>query len=97
MSRCCGGKNAGKPITYPRYLAGLAVFCGYHSVASVGLRIAARARPKLRPVRDFHDELFLEELGEILSRQDIRLGGIFRPPALDEACEIPLTEPAVAL
>ena len=28
MGRCCGGKNAGKPITVPRYLAGLGVFCG---------------------------------------------------------------------
>lgn len=73
MGKCCGGKNAGKPISLPRYLAGLGIFCTYHSTVAVMLKVAARPIPHLRPVRDFHSQLFRDELKEILAREDINL------------------------
>lgn len=30
MGRCCDGKNAYKPITFSRYLAGVAIFFTFH-------------------------------------------------------------------
>ena len=71
MGRCCGGKNAGKPISLPRYLAGLGVFCTYHTAVAALLRVAELPRPDLRRVRDFHGQLFRTELKEILAREGI--------------------------
>ena len=73
MGRCCGGKNAGKPISLPRYIAGIGVFCTYHTAVHAMLKIASVPKPDLRKVRDFHSQLFKTELKEILAREDINL------------------------
>lgn len=75
MGRCCGGKNAGKPISWGRYMAGLTVFCGYHGAIGTVLHAAALPFPDLRRVRDFHRQVCLQDLKEILRLQDINLGG----------------------
>ncbi len=92
MARCCGGKNAGKPITVPRYLAGLAVFAGYHSVVLVGLRVAAKVKPEIAHVRDFHRNVFKDELKEVLTRDGIHVGGWVAPVEIDEYCAIELPD-----
>ena len=88
MARCCGGKNAGKPITVPRYLAGLGVFVGYHSVVAVGLHAAAKPLPGLKRVRDFHRRLFLDELKEVVRLEDINIGGLLNLPEEEVVCPI---------
>jgi len=95
MARCCGGRNAGKPITVPRYLLGLGVFVGYHSAVAAGLHAAALAVPGLRTVRDFQRSVFRDELGEILRREGLNVGGLLRPSVLEAACEAPLQDPLV--
>lgn len=90
MGRCCGGKNAGKPISWGRYLTGVGVFCAYHGTVGAVLHAAAVPVPALRKVRDFHREVSLRDLGEILRREDIVVG---RAIAEDAACPV---QPAVA-
>ncbi len=92
MARCCGGKNAGKPITVPRYLAGLTVFATYHGAVLVGLHAAARVVPAIGHVRDFHRTLFKDELRQIIGREGINVGGWVEPVEIDEYCEIPVAE-----
>ncbi len=75
MANCCGGKNAGKPITWKRYLAGLTVFVGYHGAMRVALSGASVAIPSLRKVRDFHRTVFETELKEVLQLEDINVNG----------------------
>ncbi len=88
MGKCCGGKNAGKPISVPRYVAGLGVFCTYHSAVHVLLRVAAKPLPQLRSVRDFHGQLYSDELREILKRDGVNIGGLFSVPEDSKACDI---------
>ena len=88
MGKCCGGKNAGKPISMPRYLAGLGIFLSYHSVVNVALRGVAVPVPALRKVRDFHTQLFTDELKEILAREDINLQSRLLGRDEDEFCAI---------
>ncbi|MEE2829967.1 MAG: hypothetical protein VX498_12325 [Myxococcota bacterium] len=88
MGRCCGGKNAGKPITLPRYLAGIGVFCSYHAAVQVLLRVAARPIPHLREVRDFQAKVFRDELREILQRDEIHVTGLLRSEEWDPNCEV---------
>ena len=88
MGRCCGGKNAGLPISKRRYMAGLGVFLGYHSTVAVALHALAVPIPGLRRVRDFHRRVYLTELGEVLRREDINING---PSPLDnseQVCEV---------
>ncbi len=88
MGRCCGGKNAGLPISKRRYMAGLTVFVGYHSTVAVALHTLAVPFSGLRKVRDFHRQVYLTELGEVLRRDDINING---PPPLDDSeqvCEV---------
>jgi hypothetical protein len=88
MGKCCGGKNAGLPISVPRYVAGLGVFCTYHTAVHVLLRAAARPLPHLRTVRDFHGQLFKDELKEIVQRQGVNIGGFFSVPEHEKACDV---------
>ena len=87
MANCCSGKNAGKKISWPRYMAGLFVFFGYHSTVATALHLAAIPIPRLRRVRDFHRGVFIAEGREVLRMEDINVNG-----RLDEAepmeCEI---------
>lgn len=87
MGRCCGGKNAGKPISITRYLAGLFVFGTYHGSVSLVLHTLALPFPRLRKVRDFHRELMMRDLREVLAREDINING--PEPVDEEACPIP--------
>jgi hypothetical protein len=88
MGRCCGGKNAGKPITIPRYLAGLGVFCAYHVGVQALLRVAAGRLPHLEQVRDFQAKVFRDELQEVLRRDEIRVEGVLRPAEVETPCAI---------
>lgn len=88
MGRCCGGKNAGKPISWTRYFAGVGVFCAYHGTVGAVLHAAAVPLPALRKIRDFHREVSLRDPGEILRREDIVVGQAMAAP---EACPV---EPA---
>ncbi len=96
MGSCCGGKNAGKPISWPRYLAGLTVFCGYHGAVLGTLAAASLPFPRLRQVRDFHAQVFRNDLREIVAREDINVGAAgrtrwaaFHPD--EEACVVDVT------
>lgn len=88
MGRCCGGKNAGKPISWGRYALGLGVFCTYHGAIGALLHVAAVPNKELRKVRDFHKDLCLTELREILLRQDVNVGGPM-PDTEAAACPVP--------
>ena len=89
MATCCGGKNAGKPISTPRYLAGLSVFLGYHGSMRALLVAASVPIPALRRVRDFHKDVFYTDLKEILALEDINLNGRLNEGEL-AACEVPM-------
>lgn len=91
MANCCGGKNAGKPVSTRRYLAGLGVFVGYHGAMRVMLEAASLPFPALRKVRDFHKEVFETELKEVLALEDINLNGRLgatRDEALGQVCAV---------
>ncbi len=88
MGRCCGGKNAGLPISKRRYLAGLSVFVGYHSTVATALHVLAVPLPSLRRVRDFHRQVYLSELGEVLRLQDININGPAPGDDSEQVCEI---------
>lgn len=75
MAGCCGGKNAGKPISFSRYLLGLAFFSTYHLGVHTVLRAASLANSRLAPVRDFHAHYFSHLLQETLRRDGITLPG----------------------
>lgn len=86
MAECCGGKNAGKPISLPRYLAGLGVFFAYHGTICATLHVAAVPMKRLRKVRDFHRKLFIQEGLEVLKREDINVGR--KTEVVEEACPV---------
>jgi hypothetical protein len=91
MADCCGGKNAGKPISLPRYLAGLGVFFAYHGTVCATLHVVAVPVKSLRKVRDFHRKLFIQEGLEVLKREDINVGK--KNHVAEEACPIePMAE-----
>lgn len=95
MGRCCGGKNAGIPISWPRYMLGLSVFLGYHGTVQAALTLAALPLRRLRHVRDFHRQLMMQDLREILDRRDMNVGAAGRAAWAetlaedDGACEVP--------
>ena len=91
MGRCCGGKNAGKPISWGRFAAGVGVFCGYHGAVGTLLHVVAVPVPALRKVRDFHREVALTEFVEIMQLRDINVGGP-EQVAADAACPVPAVE-----
>ena len=80
MAGCCGGKNAGKPISRKRYYLGLGFFVTYHSVVHASLSMGALVNPRLRPVRAFHSEYFGHLLKEALGQEGISFFG--------EECEV---------
>lgn len=88
MARCCGGRNAGKPIPAARYALGLLVLLGYHGAVGTLLCVASRARPELRAVRDVHRDLLRVELGEVLARKGIRVRGWVRASRKEPGCEV---------
>ncbi len=90
MANCCGGKNAGKPISWGRYMTGLGVFLGYHGAVGTVLHAAAVPFPGLRRVRDFHRQVFLTELREVARLEDINVNG--RLDHVQKACEIDVSD-----
>lgn len=88
MATCCGGKNAGKPISWKRYMAGLGVFLGYHGAMRVLLSTASVPIPELRKVRDFHKQVFHSDLKEILAREDINVNGRMSDATEPAVCEV---------
>ena len=94
MGKCCGGKNAGLPISKRRYLAGLGVFLGYHSTVAAALHTLAVPFPELRRVRDFHRKVYLTELGEVLRREDININGQLPDDNSEQICEVVPLDPS---
>jgi hypothetical protein len=75
MAGCCGGKNAGKPISWPRYIAGVAFFTAYHSAVHAALLAASSVNRRYTHVRRFHGQYFRHLLRETVTRQGITLPG----------------------
>ncbi|MBM4353011.1 MAG: hypothetical protein FJ109_04330 [Deltaproteobacteria bacterium] len=73
MAGCCGGKNAGKPISRKRYALGMAFFAAYHAAVGAALTSAGVLVPRFRPVRDFHRRYFLHLWQEAWRRKGIHL------------------------
>jgi hypothetical protein len=86
MANCCGGKNAGKPISWPRYVAGVIVFFGYHGTVALVLHLVSVPLKRWRHVRDFHRQVFLNEGLEVLQRRDINVNGALPSPVRE--CEV---------
>ncbi len=84
MAGCCGGKNAGKPITRGRYALGMAFFAAYHAAVQLALSGVGLVSPRFRPVRDFHRRYFAHLFKETCRREGISLIGndcpLERPP-----------------
>jgi hypothetical protein len=97
MAECCGGKNAGKTISWKRYLTGLTVFLGYHGTVTVALHLLALPFPKLKKVRDFQRTVFSSELREILKLEDINVNGRLDDEMPETACEMPEDVPTVVI
>ena len=95
MGSCCGGKNAGKPVSWPRFLAGVGVSVAYHGAVSALLHAVAIPFRRFRVVRDFQRALFMKEMREVMARVDITVQGLrTRRPShdpVDDAC--PAAEP----
>jgi len=89
MAECCGGKNAGKPISWKRYLSGLGVFLGYHGSVTVALHALSVPFPQLKKIRNFQRTVFVEELKEILNLEDINVNGRLDDNMPVAACEMP--------
>ncbi|HIA03724.1 MAG TPA: hypothetical protein EYN06_01335 [Myxococcales bacterium] len=89
MAECCGGKNAGKPISWKRYLSGLGVFLGYHGSVTVALHVLSVPFPQLKKVRNFQRTVFTSELKEILKLEDINVNGRLDDDMPVTACEMP--------
>ncbi len=84
MAGCCGGKNAGKPISKARYVMGLAFFTGYHGAVHAALSGASLVSRQMVPVRDFHTRYFRHLLAEAIKREGISVG----EGTVPEACAI---------
>lgn len=85
MAGCCGGKNAGKPISRARYALGLAFFTGYHGAVHAALSGAALLSPRMAPVRAFHTNYFGHLLREAVGREGIVVG---ESAESDESCRV---------
>ena len=81
MATCCGGKNAGKPISWTRYLAGCGVFFTYHSAVAAALHVAA-ALECVHCYSLVHDDL------PAMDDDDVRRGKPTVHKAFDEASAI---------
>jgi hypothetical protein len=74
MAGCCGGKNAGKPISPFRYAAGMAFFVTYHTAVAAALAGAEKVSSRFAPVKRFHRTYFRHLLQETMKRQGITVG-----------------------
>jgi len=75
MAGCCGGKNAGRPISRRRYVLGLAFFATYHVAVHAALVAAGVLMPRLRPVKDFHRQYFAHLWHETWRQEGLTIGG----------------------
>jgi hypothetical protein len=86
MAGCCGGKNAGKRISWGRYLLGLGFFTAYHAAVHTSLVGASLVSRRFAPVREFHQRYFRHLLREASAREGIHVG--HAAAELDD-CRIP--------
>lgn len=70
---CCGGKDAGKPISRWRWLAGHALFLAYHVPFGGWLWARQLVQPRYRDPFDLYRHLVGETWADIRSRRGIRL------------------------
>jgi len=75
MGRCCGGKNAGKPISKSRWLLGRAVFLGYHLVVQSMILAASPFSGAVRNLGKFHRQYMRELWRQIRDLDGIKLHG----------------------
>jgi len=75
MAGCCGGKNAGKPISRKRYWLGMGFFAAYHVAVQSMLSMAGAVSPRFKPVAAFHREYFRHIFSEAARREGVTLEG----------------------
>ena len=73
MGRCCGGKNAGKPISTPRWYLGRGVFLGYHLAVQTLMLAIGVPSPKVRSLARFHRQYVRELWRQIRDREGIKV------------------------
>ncbi|MBM4387835.1 MAG: hypothetical protein FJ088_08860 [Deltaproteobacteria bacterium] len=75
MAGCCGGKDAGKPITGRKYYIGMALFVMYHLFVQTLLLVLSLFVKKYRKITKFHRIYFSHVLDEIKSKKGITIAG----------------------
>lgn len=73
MGRCCGGKNAGKPITQTRWHIGRGIFLGYHLFVQCLMLMIGVLSPKVRRLAEFHRQYVRELWQQISGREGIKV------------------------
>ena len=73
MGRCCGGKNAGKPISPLRWYVGRGVFLGYHSVVQGMILSVSPFSSTVRTLGKFHRQYMRELWRQIGEREGIKV------------------------
>lgn len=82
MGRCCGGKNAGKPISKVRWTIGQGVFLGYHSVVQCVMLLVGLASSRVWKLAKFHRQYMRSLWHEIRGLDGIKLDVATRPAAV---------------
>lgn len=73
MGRCCGGKNAGKPISPLRWYVGRGVFLGYHAVVQGMILSISPLSSTVRTLGRFHRQYIRELWRQIGEREGIKV------------------------
>lgn len=100
MGRCCGGKNAGKPITPLRWYVGRGVFLGYHSVVQGMILSVSPFSSTVRTLGKFHRQYMRELWRQIAEREGIKVVATDAPDAAapaPAAGQQPVAPPVVAV
>lgn len=83
MGRCCGGKNAGKPISRYRWVIGQVIFLGYHLFVQCLMLSVAVVSPKMRQLSAFHRQYVLELWRQIRGHEGIKVLQGVEPESAD--------------
>lgn len=71
MGRCCGGKNAGQPISRSRWHIGRGIFLGYHLFVHCLMLGIGLLSPKVRKLAGFHRQYVRELWQQIRGHEGI--------------------------
>lgn len=85
---CCGGKNAGSPITSNRYLIGQILYLWYTGTVFAILFALSFFVKRFQNVRRFWGLYFPSTFSEIRTQKDIAI--VDRPEAVEAAAPCPL-------